>query len=48
MSKEMKRIIDFIFGMKLPCCRKKRYHRRLGGRVSCPQCGRVYTKYKWA
>lgn len=42
-----KRIIDFLFGAKLPCgCGFYRFRARPGGRVSCPQCGAVYVRAK--
>ena len=39
-----KRLIDKLFGTKLPCgCTNKRYRRKLGDRVVCPVCGRSWT-----
>lgn len=42
----LRRLIDFIFGAKLPCghCRIKA---SMGTRVTCPYCGEVYVRVKF-
>ena len=38
------KILNWLFGMKLPCCKGRRFRRKLGSRVKCIDCGRMYRK----
>ena len=37
-----KRLIEWLFGAKLPCGHGKRVRMRSGRRTSCPVCGNGY------
>lgn len=43
----LKRIIEFLFGAKLPCGCGYRFRVKLGDRRTCPRCGNVYTRVKF-
>ncbi len=40
-----KKIIEFLFGAKLPCCVKGRHRAKPGSRYVCPRCD---TSFFWA
>lgn len=43
----LKRIIDWLFGTKLPCCYGYRFRAKPGDRVKCPHCGLPYIFAKF-
>ena len=43
----LKRIIEFLFGAKLPCGHGSRKRRKLGNLATCSFCGSVYRRVRF-